>query len=54
MERAVLLDIVPTKAMYENVGMLSATVYYHWFFLIQEAPFPERLIGGYPKAFLEY
>jgi haloacetate dehalogenase len=48
--RAVILDIVPTP--YANVTREFATAYFHWFFLIQPAPFPEQLIEGAPEAFL--
>ena len=48
-----VLDIAPTVMMYHNTDMHFATSYYHWFFLIQPAPFPETLIGSDPKFFLE-
>ena len=53
-ERLVLLDIAPTLAMYEQTTREFATSYYHWFFLIRPAPFPELLINGNPDAYLEY
>ncbi len=52
--RAAVLDIVPTLRMYEKTTQAFATAYYHWFFLIQPAPFPERLIGADPAAYLRY
>ncbi|RZA33104.1 MAG: alpha/beta hydrolase [Lysobacteraceae bacterium] len=51
-ERAVLLDIAPTLAMYEGTGEAFARAYWHWFFLIQPAPLPERLIEADPSAYL--
>ena len=48
-----VLDIAPTAMMYNTTDMHFATSYYHWFFLIQPAPFPETLIGSDPKFFLE-
>ena len=39
-ERAAVLDIVPTLTMYEQHRPAFATGYYHWFFLIQPAPLP--------------
>ena len=48
-----VLDIAPTAMMYDSTDMHFATSYYHWFFLIQPAPFPETLIGSDPKFFLE-
>jgi haloacetate dehalogenase len=41
-----VLDIVPTHKLYHNVTREFATAYYHWFFLLQPAPFPETLIGN--------
>jgi len=52
--RLALLDIVPTLDMYERTEMRFATLYYHWFFLIQPAPLPERMIGGDPAHFLRW
>lgn len=44
--RLAVLDIVPTLKLYTTVTKALASSYYHWFFLIQPAPFPETLIGG--------
>ena len=52
-EKLAVLDIAPTITMYDTTDMQFATSYYHWFFLIQPAPFPETLIGHDPKFFLE-
>lgn len=51
-ERMVLLDIAPTLAMYEQTGEAFARAYWHWFFLIQPAPLPERLIEADPRAYV--
>jgi haloacetate dehalogenase len=51
--RLALLDIVSTKAVYEQAGMALATAYYHWYFLIQPRPLPERLIGSDPEFWLD-
>lgn len=51
-EKLVLMDIVPSGTVYGTVNQLVATVYFHWFFLIQRAPFPERYIGLDPETFL--
>lgn len=51
-ERWAVLDIVPTRTMYAQTDRAFAEAYYHWFFLIQPAPLPERLIGGDPDFFL--
>jgi haloacetate dehalogenase len=50
--RLALLDIVSTKAVYEQADMALATAYYHWYFLIQPRPLPERLIGSDPEFWL--
>lgn len=45
-EKLAVLDIAPTAIMYEKTDLAFATGYYHWFFLIQPEPLPEKLIGG--------
>jgi haloacetate dehalogenase len=52
-QKLALLDIVSTKAAFEGTGQALATAYFHWFFLIQPAPFPEKLIGADPRFYLE-
>jgi haloacetate dehalogenase len=52
--RLALIDIVPTLDMYDATDMRFATWYYHWFFLIQPAPLPERMIGGDPAFYLRW
>ncbi|WP_433704203.1 alpha/beta fold hydrolase [Paraburkholderia sacchari] len=52
-ERLMLLDIAPTLAMYEQTNREFATLYFHWFFLIQPEPLPEVLIGANPDAYIE-
>jgi haloacetate dehalogenase len=44
--KIVVIDIVPTHKLFQNVTKQFATAYYHWFFLIQPAPFPETLINN--------
>lgn len=51
-QRAMLLDIAPTLAMYEQTTEAFAKAYWHWFFLIQPAPLPERLIDADPAAYI--
>lgn len=51
-QRMVLLDIAPTLAMYEQTSQAFARAYWHWFFLIQPAPLPERLIEADPAAYV--
>lgn len=50
--RMVLLDIAPTLAMYGQTSEAFARAYWHWFFLIQPAPMPERLIQADPAAYV--
>jgi haloacetate dehalogenase len=52
-ERLMLLDIAPTLAMYEATNREFATLYFHWFFLIQPAPLPETLIGANTDLYVE-
>ena len=52
-ERAAVLDIAPTLTMYERTDMTFASAYYHWFFLIQPADLPERMISTDPDFYLE-
>jgi haloacetate dehalogenase len=47
-----VLDIAPTLHMYRNTTDAFARAYWHWFFLIREAPVPERMIGADPSFFI--
>jgi haloacetate dehalogenase len=49
--RLAVLDIVPTGDMWRRVDMDFGMVDWHWFFLAQPEPFPERVIGCDPDAF---
>ncbi len=48
-----VLDIVPTYAMFMDTSRDVAQAYWHWYFLAQPAPLPERLIGTDPDFFFE-
>ncbi|MEM9944460.1 MAG: alpha/beta hydrolase [Cyanobacteria bacterium P01_D01_bin.36] len=50
--RAAVIDIVPTRHIFRTINQQMATVYEHWFFLIQPDKFPERLIGQDPDYYL--
>ena len=50
--RAAVLDIVPTRTIFDATSKEIAEGYYHWFFLSRPADFPERLIGADPIYFL--
>ncbi|HET9597155.1 MAG TPA: alpha/beta hydrolase [Anaeromyxobacteraceae bacterium] len=51
-ERLAVLDISPTLRMYQATDQRFATLYYHWFFLIQPHDLPERLVGADPDYYL--
>lgn len=53
-ERAAVLDIVPTATMYAGTNKEFATRYIWWFLLIQPAPLPERLIGSNLEFYLAH
>jgi len=50
--RLAVLDIVPTYHIFTHVTKELATLYYHWFFLIQPFDLPERMIGADPIYYL--
>jgi haloacetate dehalogenase len=50
-ERLAVLDIVPTAEMWRRADKEFGLVDWHWFFLAQPEPFPERLIAAAPDAF---
>ncbi|MFT5532088.1 MAG: haloacetate dehalogenase [Burkholderiaceae bacterium] len=52
--KLMLIDIAPTLTMYDATDQAFATLYYHWFMLIQPAPLPETLIGNSAQFFLEF
>jgi len=48
-----VMDIVPTYAMFMDTNRNIAEAYWHWYFLSQPEPFPERVIGNDPDVFYE-
>jgi haloacetate dehalogenase len=48
-----VMDIVPTYTMFMETHHKVAGAYWHWYFLAQPDPFPERLIGHDPDFFYE-
>ena len=48
-----VLDIVPTYAMFMETNRKVAGAYWHWYFLSQPEPLPERMIGADPDFFYE-
>ena len=51
-ERLCVLDIVPTRTVFQRTDQAVATAFWHWFFLAQPAPLPERIIGADPEFYL--
>lgn len=51
-QKACVMDIVPTRHMFNTTNQEFATGYYHWFFLIQPDNLPERMIGADPAYYL--
>ncbi len=49
---ACVMDIAPTSTTLALTDQALATAYFHWFFLIQAPPLPERMIGADPEAWL--
>ena len=52
-KKLALLDIVSTKAVYEEGSMALASAYFHWYFLIQPRPFPETMLAGKMEFYLD-
>lgn len=51
-QRLAVLDIIPTRTLFDGTDQAFATAYYHWFFLIQPDGLPETMIGHDPEWFL--
>jgi haloacetate dehalogenase len=49
--RLAVLDIIPTGETFRRANMAFGLGYWHWFFLAQPAPLPERLIGADPDGY---
>ncbi|WP_298984861.1 alpha/beta hydrolase [uncultured Roseibium sp.] len=52
--RVAVLDILPTFDYWEKLDRQFGLKVYHWMFLAQPAPFPEKLIAASPVRFLEH
>lgn len=48
-----LMDIIPTQHLVTHLSREVASAYYHWTFLAQPSPFPERLISADPDYYFE-
>jgi haloacetate dehalogenase len=53
-ERLCALDIVPTHHVLNHVSLGWGLESYHWFFMAQKAPFPERLICADLDYYIQY
>lgn len=52
--KLVILDIVPTYLLYQDISKQFATVFFHWFLMVQPEPFPETVVGNSAEYFLKY
>ena len=52
--RVVIIEVVPTSDMWGAFDAEMAMKAYHWSFLAQPSPLPERLIAGDPVFYLEW
>ncbi len=50
--RLAILDTIPTLNVWEEMDWHSAIGAFHWPFLAQPAPLPERLIGAEPEHYV--
>ncbi|MDB5980468.1 MAG: Alpha/beta hydrolase fold [Pseudomonas sp.] len=53
-ERLVAIDIVPTHHVLTNVSLGWGLEAYHWFFMAQKAPFPEKLLSADLDYYIDY
>ena len=53
-EQIAIIEVVPTQVMWEHFTAEMALKAYHWPFLAQPAPLPERLIGNEPDFYLDH
>jgi haloacetate dehalogenase len=51
--KLVILDIVPTYLLYQHITQEFATIFYHWFLLVQPPPFPETIVQNSAEYFLK-
>ncbi|MEQ9606878.1 MAG: alpha/beta hydrolase, partial [Kiloniellaceae bacterium] len=53
-ERVAALDIVPTHHVLTHVSLGWGLESYHWFFMAQKAPFPEKLLTADLDYYIDY
>ncbi len=54
LKRLAVLDILPTSDYWDRLDRPFGIKIYHWMFLAQKAPFPEKIISADPVFFLEH
>jgi haloacetate dehalogenase len=52
--RLAVLDIIPTRTIYQTIDQQHATTVWRYFFLTQPAGLPEHLIGADPQYYLQH
>ncbi|WP_298435811.1 alpha/beta hydrolase [uncultured Jannaschia sp.] len=52
--RLAILEVIPTVAFWDAWSADLAQAAYHWNFLAQKAPLPERLIGADPAWYIDW
>ena len=52
--RLALLDIVPTRTLYESLDQMRATTVWRYLFLIQPQDLPERLLDANKDLYLDW
>lgn len=50
--KAAFVDMLPQHHLLNNVSFSWGKFSWHWFFMIQQEPFPERLMGADPEFFI--
>jgi haloacetate dehalogenase len=53
-ERVAVLDILPTAEYWDRLTPAFGLRIYHWMFLAQPAPLPERLISAEPRFYCDH
>ncbi len=54
LQKVAVLDILPTCDYWDRMDRLFGLKIYHWMFLAQAAPFPEKTISAAPIRFLDH
>lgn len=52
-QKLVVLDIIPTRAMWERIDVTLAKGFWHWLFHLQP-DLPEMLVGDHVETYLRY